>query len=185
MTQENNRKKTKQSRGWYVLHTYTGQEDSVRKDIMSRVHSMGLDDYVFDVIVPKETQYSIKNGKTVEEQKKTFSGYILIDMIITDESWYVIRNTPNVTGFVGAGKIPTAISQDELEAIKSRMNNEKSTYNADFTPDDEVQIIEGPFTGNKGMVQMIDKQKGMLKISMDVFGRSTLIELSFDQVKKQ
>jgi transcriptional antiterminator NusG len=174
----------KQGRNWYVLHTYSGYEDAVLKDLLQRIESMGMQEYIFDVMVPKETQYIIRKGETIAEKKKIFPGYVLVDMIVTDESWYVVRNTPNVTGFIGAGNIPVPVSPDEFGIIKKRTMEDQGEYKTNFTKGEVVQIIDGPFTSYKGVVDLVDTAKGKLKVLVNVFERETPIELDLNQVKK-
>ena len=178
------RQDPKQGRNWYVLHTYSGYEDAVEKDLRQRIDSMNMQDLIFDVWVPKEIQYSIRKGETVEEKKKVFPGYILVEMIVTDESWYVVRNTPNVTGFAGSANTPVPVTPEEFGVIKKRTSSEEGEFKSDFSEGETVQIIEGPFTSYKGTVDNIDKGKGRLKILVNVFERETPIELEFHQVKK-
>jgi transcription termination/antitermination protein NusG len=178
------RQDPKQGRNWYVLHTYSGYEDAVEKDLRQRIDSMNMQDLIFDVWVPKEIQYSIRKGETVEEKKKVFPGYILVEMIVTDESWYVVRNTPNVTGFVGSANTPVPITPEEFNVIKKRTSSDEGEFKSDFSEGETVQIIDGPFTSYKGTVDNIDKGKGRLKILVNVFERETPIELEFHQVKK-
>ncbi len=178
------RQDPKQGRNWYVLHTYAGYEDAVEKDLRQRIESMGMQDQIFDVLVPKETQYSVKKGETIEEKKKLFPGYVLVEMIVTEESWYVVRNTPNVTGFVGAENIPVPVSPEEFGVIQRRTSSDKGVYKSDFQKGDLVQIIDGPFTGYKGVVKDVDTNKGKLKVLVNVFERETPVELEFSQVKK-
>lgn len=178
------RQDPKQGRNWYVIHTYSGYEDAVAKDLLQRIESMGMQDFIFDVLVPKETQYVVKKGETTEEKKKLFPGYVFVDMTVTDESWYVVRNTPNVTGFVGAGSIPIPVSADEFGLIQKRTSDEAPEYKSDFEVGEMVQLVEGPFTGYKGIVDTVQKDKGRLKILVNVFNRETPVEVEFNQVKK-
>ncbi|PCI24890.1 transcription termination/antitermination factor NusG [Candidatus Peregrinibacteria bacterium] len=178
------RQDPEQGRHWYVIHTYSGYESAVKNSILQRIESLGMQDYVFDVVIPEETQYSIKKGETVETRKKLFPGYALIDMIVTDESWYMVRNTPNVTGFVGAGNTPVPVSPEEFGIIERRMNQETGSFKTSFVKGEVAQIIDGPFTGYKGTIDNVDVEKGKLKVLVNVFERETPIELDFNQVKK-
>lgn len=178
------RQDPKQGRNWYVLHTYSGYEDAVEKDLRQRIDSMGMQDLIFDVLVPKETQYSVKKGETIEEKKKIFPGYVLVEMVVTDESWYVVRNTPNVTGFVGSANTPVPVTPEEFGHIQRRTSSDEGTFKADFSKGETVQIIEGPFAGYKAVVDSLDKGKGRLKVLVNVFERETPVELEFNQVKK-
>ncbi len=169
---------------WYVIHTYSGYEDQVADNLRQRVESMGMSDKVFSVIVPKENQIEIKNGKRRVVERKIFPGYILVEMIVTEDSWYVVRNTPNVTGFVGTGTTPSPISDDEVKAIQKRMGVEEPKYKVDFSIGQLVNITDGPFKGFDGAVSEIDESKGKLKVLVNMFGRETPVELDSLQVKK-
>ncbi len=175
---ENNQRK------WYALHTYSGYEDKVAESIKQRVESLDLGDKVFDVIVPKEKQIEIKNGKRKVVENKIFQGYVLVEMIMSDESWYAIRNTQNVTGFVGSGDTPTAVDDDEIRSIKKRMGVEEPKYKMNFTEGEAVNITDGPFKGFDGNVAEIDEQKGKIKVLVNIFGRETPVELDSLQVDK-
>jgi len=171
-------------RDWYVLHTYSGYEDSVVHNLKQRIDSMGMDDKIFDALVPKEKKIKIKDGKRVTVDEKIFPGYVLVNMIVTDDSWYVVRNTPNVTGFVGSGTVPTPIAAQEMKFIQKRMGEEEPKYKIDFKVDDLVRVLDGPFKDYEGKVAEIDEQKGKVKILVSIFGRETPVELDFLQVKK-
>lgn len=179
------RQDPRHGRNWYVIHTYSGYEDAVEKDLRQRIESMAMQDLIFDVLVPKETQFVVKKGKTVEEKKKIFPGYVLVDMIVTDDSWYVVRNTPNVTGFVGSGNIPIPVNPIEFGVIQKRTSTEVAEYKSDFEIGEMLQVIAGPFSGYKGVVDSIQKDKGRLKVLVNVFNRETPVELEFSQVKKE
>jgi transcriptional antiterminator NusG len=169
---------------WYVIHTYSGYEDQVADNLRQRIDSMGISDKVFSVIVPKENQIEIKNGKRRVVERKIFPGYILVEMIVTEDSWYIVRNTPNVTGFVGTGTTPSPISDEEVKAIQKRMGVEEPKYKMDFTVGQLVNITDGPFKGFDGSVGEIDESKGKLKVLVNMFGRETPVELDSLQVKK-
>ncbi|MEX0668183.1 MAG: transcription termination/antitermination protein NusG [Candidatus Saccharimonadales bacterium] len=177
-------KTLKANRKWYVLHTYSGYEDKVAESIKQRVESLDLGDKVFDVIVPKEKQIEIKNGKRKVVENKIFQGYVLIEMILTDDSWYAIRNTQNVTGFVGSGEEPSPLDDDEIRSIKKRMGVEEPKYKINFTEGEPVNITDGPFKGFDGNVAEIDEQKGKIKVLVNIFGRETPVELDSLQVEK-
>jgi len=179
------RQDPKQGRNWYVLHTYSGYEDAVERDLRQRIDSMGMQDKIFDILVPKETQYQVKKGETIEEKKKLFPGYVFVEMIVTDDSWYVVRNTPNVTGFVGSGNIPIPVRPEEFGIIKKRTSDQKGEFKIDFQIGELIQVIDGPFTGYKGIVNIVDKEKGKIKVLINVFERETPVELEFHQVKKE
>jgi transcriptional antiterminator NusG len=169
---------------WYVLHTYSGYEDSVAFNLKQRIESMGMEDKIFDVLVPKEKKIKIKDGKRVTIEEKIFPGYVLVEMIVTDDSWYVVRNTPNVTGFVGSGTIPTPVSDAEIQFLQKRMGVEEPKYKIDVRPNDLVRIMDGPFKDYEGKVAETDDEKGKVKVLVSIFGRETPLELDFLQIKK-
>ncbi|MBU6447276.1 transcription termination/antitermination protein NusG [Patescibacteria group bacterium] len=169
---------------WYVLHTYSGYEDSVAFNLKQRIESMGMEDKIFDVIVPKEKKIKIRDGKRTTVEEKIFPGYVLVEMIVTDDSWYVVRNTPNVTGFVGSGTVPTPISEDEIKSLQKRMGVEEPKFKVDFAEGDLVRIMDGPFKEYEGKVAEVDEAKGKVKVLVSIFGRETPVELDFLQVKK-
>jgi transcriptional antiterminator NusG len=169
---------------WYVVHTYAGYEDAVADSLRQRIESLDMQDKIFAVLVPKENQIEIKNGKRKVVEKKIFPGYVLVNMKVDEDSWYVVRNTPNVTGFVGAGTEPVPISPSELENIKKRMAIEEPTYEIDVALGDLVHIEDGPFKGYDGAVSEIDAERGKLKVLISIFGRETPVELDFLQIKK-
>ncbi len=171
-------------RAWYVLHTYSGYEDNVSRNLRQRIESMDMQDYIFDIIVPKEKKIKIKGGKRVTVEERIYPGYVLVDMIVTDASWYVVRNTPNVTGFIGLGTTPTPIDPAEIESIKKRMGVAEPKYKVDVRKGDMIQVIDGPFKNFDGKVEEIDEEKGKLKVFVSIFGRETPVELDFLQVKK-
>ncbi|MBX4187932.1 MAG: transcription termination/antitermination protein NusG [Candidatus Doudnabacteria bacterium] len=169
---------------WYVLHTYSGYEDSVAFNLKQRIESMGMEDKIFNVMVPKEKKIKIKDGKRTTVDEKIFPGYVMVEMIVTDDSWYVVRNTPNVTGFVGSGTIPTPISEAEVVSLQKRMGVEEPKYKIDVKPGDLVRIMDGPFKDYEGKSSEIDEEKGKVKILVSIFGRETPLELDFLQIKK-
>jgi transcriptional antiterminator NusG len=171
-------------RRWYAIHTYSGYEENVATNLRRRIETMDMEDKIFDVIVPKEKKIKIKNGqrKTVEE--KIFPGYVLVEMIVTDDSWYVVRNTPNVTGFIGSGTTPTPVSDEEIEALQKRMGVEEPEYTIDFAEGDAVMITDGPFKDHEGKVSEIDQERGKVKVLVSIFGRETPVELDFLQVEE-
>jgi len=171
-------------KGWYVIHTYSGYEDQVAESLKQRIESMGMADYVFSVMVPTEKQIEIKNGKRNTVEKKIFPGYVMVEMIVTDQSWYVVRNTPNVTGFVGFGVRPTPMSEEEVERIKKRMSIREPKHKIEFLIDDLVRINDGPLKGFEGKVTEIDEEKGKIKVSVNMFGRETPANIDFLQAKK-
>lgn len=183
---EKNIKTQKQTgqRGWYVIHTYSGYEEQVADQLQQRVESLGMEDKIFQVLVPKEKQIEIKNGHRRTVEKRIFPGYVLVEMIVTDDSWYIVRNTPNVTGFIGLGVRPTPMSPQEIERIKKRMGVEEPKYKIEFNIGDLVKIVDGPLKEFEGKVIDIDEDKGKIKVLVNMFGRETPVSLDFLQVKK-
>ncbi len=175
----------KQGRNWYAIHTYSGYEDSVEKALRQRIETLNMQDKIFDVLVPKETQIVMRRGKPVEIKKCLFPGYALVDMTVTDDSWYVVRNTPNVTGFVGSGNIPVAVTLEEFGVVQSRMGTDEPKFKSDFNSGDIVKIMKGPFATFEGKVDQVDTGKGKLTVLVTVFDRETPVELDFDQVIKK
>jgi transcriptional antiterminator NusG len=171
-------------RQWYVLHTYSGYEDSVAFNLKQRIESMNMQDSIFGALVPKEKKIKIKEGKRTTVEEKIFPGYVLVDMIVTDDSWYVVRNTPNVTGFVGSGTVPTPIATEEWEYLKKRMGADEPKFKVDFALGELVKITDGPFKDYEGKVGNVDEQHGKVKVMVTIFGRETPVELDFLQVKK-
>ncbi len=172
-------------RNWYVVHTYSGYEDSVKKAIEQRSETFGMKDYVFSVVVPKEKQIVFKKNEPIEEERKLFPGYVLVDMIVTDESWYVVRNTPNVTGFVGSGNIPVPVTPEEFGVVERRMGEQGAKFKSDFQIGDLVVIIDGPFKNYEGTVDAVDVDKGKITVLVLIFDRDTPVELDFTQVRKK
>jgi transcription termination/antitermination protein NusG len=175
---------SQQGRNWYAIHTYAGYEDAVARNLKQRIESMGMEDKIFDVLVPKEKKIKIKHGKRQVVEEKIYQGYVLVDMVVTDDSWYVVRNTPNVTGFVGAGTTPTPLSHDEVKALQQRMGVEEPKYKIDVVVGDSVRITDGPFKDYEGKVSEIDEERGKVKVLVSIFGRETPVELDFLQMKK-
>lgn len=171
-------------RNWYVIHTYAGYEDQVAEQIKQRVESLGLEETVFNVIVPKEKQIEVKSGRKKVVEKRIFPGYVFVDMIVTDDSWYVVRNTPNVTGFIGLGVRPTPMSSQEVERLAKLMQVEEPKYNVEFLIGDLVRIADGPLKGFEGKIIEVDADKGKIKVSVSMFGRETPVTMDFLQVKK-
>jgi transcriptional antiterminator NusG len=169
---------------WYVIHTYSGYEDQVAEAIRQRTESMDMADKIFDVIVPKEKQIEIKNGRRRTVERKIFPGYIMVHMSITEDSWFMVRNTPNVTGFVGSGTTPSPLSENEVKAIQKRMGVEEPKFKIDYAVGELVNITDGPFKGFDGTISEVDEQKGKIKVLVSMFGRETPVELDGLQVKK-
>ena len=172
------------TRAWYAIHTYSGYEEKVADSIRQRINAVDMADKIFDVIVPKEKQIQIKNGKRKVIDAKIFQGYVLVEMKLTDETWYIIRNTPGVTGFVGADTTPTPVSESEMRKIKKRMGVEEPKHQIDLSEGEVVSIVDGPFKGFDGSVAEIDAVKGKIKVMVSMFGRDTSVELDALQVKK-
>lgn len=172
-------------RHWYVIHTYSGYEDAVREALLQRIESLNMQDMIFDVVVPKEAQIVMKKGEPKQEQKKIFPGYVLVDMIVSDDSWYVVRNTPNVTGFVGSGTIPVPVSIEEWNHVQRRMGKSEPKFKIDFNVSDNVIILDGPFANYEGLINKVDEEKGKVKVLITIFGRETPVELDFTQIKKK
>lgn len=174
-------------KNWYVLHTYSGYENKVKTNLEKRVESMDMNDKIFRVFVPVEEETEIKNGKTRRVEKKVFPGYVIVEMIMTDDSWYVVRNTPGVTGFVGssgAGSKPTPLLPEEVEDILRKMGVAKPVAEVDYELKESVRVKEGPFANFIGTVEDIFADKQKLKVHVNMFGRETPVELDFKQVEK-
>ncbi len=171
-------------RGWYIIHTYSGYENKVKTNLEKRVESMDMEDKIFRVLVPTEDELHIKDGKRKIVSKKIYPGYVLVEMEITENSWYVVRNTPGVTGFVGSGTKPIPLQEDELKKIFKYMGVEEVRAKIDFSVGENVRVISGPFENFIGSVEEIYPQKGKLKVQVSMFGRETPVELDFSQVAK-
>jgi transcription termination/antitermination protein NusG len=178
------KQKIEAQRNWYAIHTYAGYENAVARNLKQRIESLGMEDRIFNVLVPTEKKIKIKAGKRVEEEEKIYPGYVLVDMVVTDDSWYVVRNTPRVTGFVGSGVYPVPLDKKEIETLFSRMNSETVKHNIDLVMDDAVKIVDGPFKDLEGKVSEVDDERGKVKVLVSMFGRETPVELDFLQVKK-
>jgi transcription termination/antitermination protein NusG len=171
-------------RNWYAIHTYAGYENAVARNLKQRIESLGMEDRIFNVLVPTEKKIKIKGGKRVEEEEKIYPGYVLVDMMVTDDSWYVVRNTPRVTGFVGAGLYPVPLEKKEVEMLFSRMNTGEVKHTIDLVMNETVKIVDGPFKDLEGKVSEVDDSRGKIKVLVSMFGRETPVELDFLQVKK-
>jgi transcriptional antiterminator NusG len=171
-------------KNWYVIHTYSGYEEAVAKNLKQRIESLGMEDKIFNVIVPKEKKIKIKEGKRKTIEEKIYPGYILVEMIVTDDSWYVVRNTPNVTGFVGAGTTPIPVSVEEITELKKRMEMAEPEFNIEMSIGELVKINDGPFKDSEGKVSEIDRERGKVKVLVNMFGRDTPVELDSLQIKK-
>lgn len=171
-------------RNWYAVHTYSGYEDAVARNLRQRIESMGMEGKIFSVLVPTEKKIKIKNGRRRVVEEKIYPGYVLVEMVVTDDSWYVVRNTPRVTGFVGSGTTPTPLSPEEIEILQKRMGVEEPKFKIDVGPGDAVKITDGPFKDFDGKVSDVDEEKGKVKVLVSMFGRNTPVELDSLQIKK-
>jgi len=172
---------------WYVVHTYSGYENKVKANLEKRVESMGMQDKIFRVIVPEEEETDVKNGKTKVIKKKVFPGYVLVELIMTDDSWYVVRNTPGVTGFVGStgsGSKPIPLLPEEVNALLKKMGIEDKKVDIDLEIGETVKVADGPFQNFTGQVEEIDKDKGKVRVLVNMFGRETPVELDYTQIQK-
>lgn len=174
-----------QQRHWYAIHTYSGYENAVLRNLRQRIDSLGMEDKIFNVVVPTEKKIKIKGGKRVEVEEKVYPGYILVDMIVNDESWFVVRNTPRVTGFVGAGVTPVPLTQKEIDYLLGRMNeDQEAKHTIDLEIGETIIINDGPFKDLEGRVNEVDSERGKVKVFVSLFGRETPVELDFLQIKK-
>jgi transcriptional antiterminator NusG len=171
-------------RAWYVVHCYSGYENKVRHNLEQRIETMGMKDKIFDVVVPTEEEIEVKEGKRRTVERRVFPGYILVNMILTEESWYVVRNTPGVTGFVGMGNQPTPLRPEEVAQIIKRMEAEAPRIKVTFKPGERVRIVDGPFNDFRGTVSEIDMERAKVRVMVNFFGRETPVELDFLQVEK-
>lgn len=171
-------------RRWYVLHTYSGYEENVERNLRQRIDSMDMQEKIFDIMIPKEKKIKIKNGKRKVVEEKIFPGYVLVNMVVDDDSWYVVRNTPNVTGFVGTGTTPTPISEEEVKTLQKKMGIDEPKYEIDVAVGTPVKITDGPFKNFEGKVNDVDAERGKIKVLVSMFGRETPVELDFLQVVK-
>ncbi len=174
------------ARHWYAVHTYSGYEDAVARYLKQRVDSLAMTDKIFNIIVPKETKIKIKNGKRRTAEEKVYPGYVLVEMILTEDSWYVVRNTPRVTGFVGSDSTtPTPLSKAEIDTLMGRLGEGKEAkYNVDLQIGETVKITDGPFKDYDAKVSEIDQEKGKVKVLVAIFGRDTVLELDSLQVQR-
>lgn len=169
---------------WYIIHTYAGHENKVARSLKQRVDAMGFDTRVFDIIVPTRNTIKVSQGKKETVQEKIFPGYVLVKMLLDDETWFMVRSTPGVTSFIGAGNKPTPISEKEVEAIQQFMKQEEPLYKIAFSVGEAVKITDGPFTDFLGTVDALDETRGKVRVLVSIFGRETPVELDFLQVKK-
>jgi len=183
-TQNKQAPKAQTEAHWYVVHTYAGYEKAVERNLKQRIESMGMEDKIFDVIVPTEKKIKIKGGKRVEEEEKIYPGYVLVNMLVDENSWYVVRNTPRVTGFVGSGVDPVPMEQKEVDELFSRMHTDTVKHKIDLSVDDAVIVTDGPFKELEGKVGEVDEEHGKVKVLVPMFGRETPVELDFLQVRR-
>lgn len=182
-TQTNNEPKAP-GKHWYAIHTYSGYENAVVRNLKQRIESLGMEDKIFEVVVPKETKNKMKGGKKVTVEEEIYPGYVLVNMIYDPDSWYVVRNTPRVTGFVGAGVVPVPLNQKEIDALFGRMDSKMVKYSIDLVVGESVIITDGPFKELEGRVGEVDVDRGRVKVMVPMFGRETPVELDFLQIKK-
>jgi transcription termination/antitermination protein NusG len=169
---------------WYTIHTYAGYENAVERNLKQRIESLGMENKIFDVIVPTEKKIRVKGGKRAVEEEKIYPGYILVRMIVDDDSWFVVRNTPRVTGFVGSGNTPVPMEEPEVASLMKRMTAEAPKHHIDLVKDDPIVIVDGPFKDLEGKVGEIDEERGKVKVMVSMFGRETPVELDFLQIRK-
>lgn len=171
-------------RQWYAIHTYSGYENAVARNLRQRIDSLNMNDKIFTVVVPTEKKIRVKGGKRIMEAERIYPGYVLVEMIVDDESWFVVRNTPRVTGFVGSGTQPVPLTKAEYDALMKRMDSDKVKHKVDLSVGDLVLIADGPFKDLEGKIGGVDEASGKVKVLVSMFGRETPVELDFLQVKK-
>ena len=176
-----------EGRQWYVVNTYSGHENKVKENLEKRIESMGLQDVLFQIVIPEHVETEIKDGKKITKTKNMFPGYVLVEMIMTDEAWYVVRNTSGVTGFIGSpggGAKPFPLQKSELAPILEKMGLSSTKVEVDFQEGDEVDVIDGPFVGKRGKVESIDTEKEIAKVLVDFLGNLTQVDIELTQLKK-
>lgn len=173
-----------QGKRWYAIHTYSGYEENVKHNLEQRIESLDMQDKIFQVLVPKEKKIKIRNGKRKIIEEKIYPGYVMVEMIVDDSSWYVVRNTPNVSGFIGAGTTPTPVSDAEIQNLQKRMGVEEPKYKIDISVGMPVRVVDGPFKDMEAKVSEIDEARGRVKVLVSMFGRETPVDLDFLQIKK-
>jgi transcriptional antiterminator NusG len=184
LSSEEEMEQEEDGRAWYVVHCYSGYENKVRHNLEQRIETMGMKDKIFDVVVPTEEEIEVKEGKRRTVERRVFPGYILVNMVMTEESWYVVRNTPGVTGFVGMGNQPTPLRPEEVAQIIKRMEAEAPRIKVTFKSGERVRIVDGPFNDFRGTVAEIDMERAKVRVMVNFFGRETPVELDFLQVEK-
>jgi len=178
-------KPEEETRQWFAVHTYSGYEDAVLRYLKQRIESLGVNDRIFNVIVPKEKKVKIKNGKRMEVEEKIYPGYVLVEMTMSPDTWYIVRNTPRVTGFVGTdGTTPSPLSKEEVDALMMKMKGEDTGFKVDFQIGELVRIVDGPFKDSDGKIAEIDEAKGRVKVLVPIFGRDTAVEIDALQIQK-
>jgi transcriptional antiterminator NusG len=173
-----------ESRQWYVIHCYSGYENKVRKNLEQRIETMNMKDQIFDVVIPTQEEIEVRDGKRRTVERHVFPGYVLVNLILSEESWFVVRNTPGVTGFVGMGDDPTPLRPEEVQSILRRMEDEAPTYKVSFHPGDRIRIVDGPFNDFRGTVADVNMERSKIRVMVNFFGRETPVELDFLQVEK-
>lgn len=171
-------------RAWYVVHCYSGYENKVRHNLEQRIETMGMKDRIFDVVIPTQEEIEVKDGKRKTVERHVFPGYVLVNMILSEESWYVVRNTPGVTGFVGMGNTPTPLRPEEVQQILRRMEAEAPVVKVTFKIGERIRIVDGPFNDFRGSVAEIDMERSKVRVMVNFFGRETPVELDFLQVER-
>jgi transcriptional antiterminator NusG len=177
-------KQTEGKRAWYAVHTYSGYENAVLRNLKQRIESLGMQGKIFNVVIPTEKKIKVTGGKRQTVEEKIYPGYILVDMIVDDESWYIVRNTPRVTGFVGSGVTPVPLTEEEIGMLFKRMSTDSVKHKIDFMVGEPVIVADGPFKDLEGRIGEIDEDKGKIKVLVSMFGRETPVELDFLQVRK-
>ncbi len=178
------KQKLETGRNWYAIHTYAGYEDAVVRNLKQRIETLGMEGKIFDVVVPVEKKIKIHGGKRRVVEEKIYPGYVLVDMIVTDDSWYVVRNTPRVTGFVGSSTTPVPLAKEETDTLFERMGVKEPKYKIEMRIGDVVRITDGSFRDFEGRIDEIDEERGKLKVLVSIFGRETPVEMDFLQVKR-
>jgi transcriptional antiterminator NusG len=182
--EENKPEGSTENRQWFVIHCYSGYENKVRKNLEQRIETMGMKDKIFDVVIPTQEEIEVRDGKRRTVERHVFPGYVLVEMILEEDSWFVVRNTPGVTGFVGMGEEPTPLRPEEVAHIMRRMEDEAPTYKVTYKVGDRVRIVDGPFNDFRGNVSEIDMERSKIRVMVNFFGRETPVELDFLQVEK-
>lgn len=178
------KQKTDGEKHWYAIHTYAGYENAVERNLKQRVESLGLEDRIFEILVPAKKVVKVKRGKRVEEEEKVFPGYVLVNMVVDDETWYMVRNTPRVTGFVGSGINAVPMTDQEVQEMFDAMKTAETEHEIDLEKGDNIVITDGPFKDLEGKVDVVNRDEGKVKVFVNMFGRETPVELDFLQLRK-